>query len=86
MPGDIIFSGGKIFYNPCSWTRQNLKSIYINSNNKSDYPKTYPIILTKDTTFARNELDEFYNFKILDSVKHWQNGHTYILQASEFEK
>ncbi|MBA4301925.1 MAG: hypothetical protein C0433_17755 [Cyclobacterium sp.] len=74
MPGDILLSGYRNFYNPCIWNETQWK--FLSSKMMSDGITKFPRVLTNN---LGSVLVLYPNSLIIDSVSHYKKGKIYLL-------
>lgn len=77
MPGDIILSGYRNFYNPCIWDETQWKFLVTKMN--VDGIDNFPLVLTDN---FNSVIQQYPNAIILDSVSHFSSGKIYLLDIN----
>lgn len=84
--GEVLFCGADIFYNPLYVGTHNLWAYFTYVKSDKEYKSIFPLIITKDIDMAKNDLSNYYDSQVLDSIPHWGGGKMYIIQTFKLER
>ncbi len=80
LPGHIVMTDMKVFYNPFIWNRQQLRFFVKKAGSHPQFSGVKPLILS-ETKEIENEIKDLYDVELLDSVKYFNNRYLYVFQT-----
>ncbi len=77
MPGDILLTGYRNYYNPLIWDNSQWNFFKSKLNNDAEYKRIpMPMLISKD--LDANKRRQLNNYKQVDSVEYYKGGYVYL--------